>query len=90
MCCGDVSPVNHLCYCVSLCLAKSIIGGTDEHIAFLLLRALELQGEIEEAFGFAVIYKALDPQVTLPYGRNKLINLIERLPLLFLILALCC
>lgn len=44
-------------------LAKSMLGGVDEHIAFLLMRALELQGEVEEAFGFAVVYRALDPQV---------------------------
>ena len=38
-------------------------GAINEHMAFLLLRALELQGEIEEAFGYAIIYKALDPRV---------------------------
>lgn len=41
-----------------------MIGRVNEHIAFLLFRAFEMQGEVEEAFGYAVIYKALDPQVT--------------------------
>ena len=51
-------------YFVDCCLAKSMIGRVNEHIAFLLFRAFEMQGEVEEAFGYAVIYKALDPQVT--------------------------
>ncbi|KAJ7378343.1 hypothetical protein OS493_023597 [Desmophyllum pertusum] len=33
-------------------------------MAFLWLRALELQGEVQEAFTHAVIYKVLDPQMT--------------------------
>ena len=41
-----------------------MIGGTDEHVAFLLLRALELQGEVLKAYLYAVIYKTLDPEVT--------------------------
>ena len=49
---------------VEFCLAKSMIGRVNEHVAFLLFRAFEMQGEVEEAFGYAVIYKALDPQVT--------------------------
>ena len=41
-----------------------MIGGADEHVAFLLLRALELQGEVLKAYGYAVIYDTLDPEVT--------------------------
>jgi len=44
----------------------TMIGGANEHIAFLLLRAFELQGEVQEAFGHAVMYKSLDPKVTVP------------------------
>ena len=40
-----------------------MIGRVTEHVAFLLFRAFEMQGEVEEAFGHAVIYRALDPQV---------------------------
>ncbi|KAJ7378398.1 hypothetical protein OS493_023654 [Desmophyllum pertusum] len=45
-------------------VSKNIIGGVNEHMAFLWLRALELQGEVQEAFTHAVIYKVLDPQMT--------------------------
>ena len=41
-----------------------MIGGADEHVAFLLLRALELQGEVLKAYRYAVIYETLDPEVT--------------------------
>ena len=41
-----------------------MIGKVTEYVAFLLFRALEMQGEVEEAFGHAVIYRALDPQVS--------------------------
>ena len=41
-----------------------MIGGADEHVAFLLLRALELQGEVLKAYRHAVIYETLDPEVT--------------------------
>ena len=44
-------------------LARRMIGRVTEHVAFLLFRAFEMQGEVEEAFGHAVIYRALDPQV---------------------------
>ena len=47
-------------------LARRMIGRITEYVAFLLFRAFEMQGEVEEAFGHAVIYKALDPQV-LPF-----------------------
>ena len=43
-----------------------MIGKETEYVAFLLFRAFEMQGEVEEAFGHAVIYRALDPQV-LPF-----------------------
>ncbi|XP_068672377.1 3'-5' exoribonuclease HELZ2-like isoform X2 [Montipora foliosa] len=36
----------------------------NEHTTFLLLRALELQGEIESAFRYAIIYKHLDHKMT--------------------------
>ena len=49
----------------SLCLAMRMIGGANEHIHFLLLRALELQGEVQEAYGHAVVYKTLDPKVSI-------------------------
>ena len=39
------------------------MGGDNEHIAFLSSQALELQGEVQKAFVFAIIYKYLDPQV---------------------------
>ena len=41
-----------------------MIGGVDEYIAFLSLRSLELLGEVQEAFGYAVLCKTLDPKVT--------------------------
>ena len=44
-------------------LARRKIGRVTEYVAFLLFRAFEMQGEVEEAFGHAVIYRALDPQV---------------------------
>lgn len=61
------TPLIIITYCtifVDFGLANSMIGRVNEHIAFLLFRAFEMQGEVEEAFGYAVIYKALDPQVT--------------------------
>ena len=39
----------------------------NEHTTFLLLRALELQGEIESAFRYAIMYKHLDHKVALAY-----------------------
>ncbi|XP_068761782.1 3'-5' exoribonuclease HELZ2-like isoform X3 [Montipora capricornis] len=36
----------------------------NEHTTFLLLRAFELQGEIESAFRYAIIYKHLDHKMT--------------------------
>ena len=48
-----------------------MISGGNEHIAFLRLRALELQGEVQEAFMHAVIYKALDPEVYFFVFSNK-------------------
>lgn len=45
-------------------LAVRMIGGADEHLAFLIFRALELQGEVQKAFGHAVVYEALDPEVS--------------------------
>lgn len=44
-------------------LAKSKMGGENEHIAFLSSKALELQGEVKKAFLHAVIYQSLDPLV---------------------------
>lgn len=59
-----------LCLCVlttrlffAVFTAKNLVGAENEYMAFLWLRALELQGEVQEAFVHAVIYKALDPQV---------------------------
>ena len=48
-----------------------MIGSVNKHIAFLLLRALEMQGEVEEAFGYAIIYKATDPQVFFRYDNQN-------------------
>lgn len=49
-------------------LARRMIGRVNEYIAFLLFRAFEMQGEVEEAFGHAVIYRALDPQVRIAFS----------------------
>ena len=38
-------------------------GKLDEHTAFLLLRAHEMQGEMLVAFQYAIIYKYLDQKV---------------------------
>ena len=46
-----------------LFLAKSKLGHDNEHIAFLSSKALELEGEVQQAFLHAVIYKCLDPEV---------------------------
>lgn len=45
--------------------AREIIGGENEHIAFLWSHALELQGQVLKAFVNSVIYKFLDPEVFL-------------------------
>lgn len=58
-CCFIMFTNNLLCFF----LAKSKLGGENEHIAFLSSKALELQGEVTKAFLHAVIYKSLDPLV---------------------------
>lgn len=67
---------NHYWYLLTirsffLFLGENVISGGNEHIAFLRLRALELQGEVQEAFMHAVIYKALDPEVYFFVFSNK-------------------
>lgn len=47
-------------------LSFSFQGG-NEHVAFLRLRALELQGEVQEAFIHAIVFEALNPEVTSPF-----------------------
>ena len=44
-------------------LVMDLLGGVNEHAAFLLMRAHEMQGEIQEAFCYAITYQSLDPEV---------------------------
>lgn len=53
-----------LTYFVLVSIARSILGGENEHIAFLWSQALELQGEVQKAFVHAVVYESLDPLVS--------------------------
>ncbi|KAJ7378375.1 hypothetical protein OS493_023630 [Desmophyllum pertusum] len=56
--------MNYVQYVLRDCrAAESKIGGENEYIAFLWLRALELQGEVQAAFVQAIIFKALDPEM---------------------------
>ncbi|XP_015780761.1 PREDICTED: uncharacterized protein LOC107358681 [Acropora digitifera] len=59
---------------------RMLNGKLDEHTAFLLLRAHELQGEMLVAFQYAIIYKYLDQKMTRDKGafsrlRGKVIRL---------------
>ena len=42
---------------------ETLTGCGNEHVAFLRLRALELQGEVQEAFIHAIVFEALNPEV---------------------------
>ncbi|KAK2571999.1 putative helicase with zinc finger domain, partial [Acropora cervicornis] len=75
-------PRNYLTNVFRECeMVKSMLNGKlDEHTAFLLLRAHELQGEMLEAFQYAIIYKYLEQKMTRDKGafsrlRGKVIRL---------------